>query len=306
MLYYYYKSLKDDQFSLIPEPREGCWIHIEQATIDDLIQVAALIKEEYTELQDALDKYELPRMEKIDSNLILFVRYPVDQESGLYTTAMTIILTSHFFVTISPGACPLVSSFILRKTTQATSQRSKLLVALLLKVVQEFTAEIKKVRYNVLRQEKEFAHIDSDDITALTKSEEILNQYFSALSPFRVILETIISNKDSSLYEKDHEKIDDLLNSVKQSEDLLSIVLKSIRGLRESYQTIFTNNLSKTIKLLTGLTILFSIPTMIASIYGMNISLPLEHDTRAFIWIMIIILALSVVGIWYFKRKRWL
>ena len=49
--------------------------------------------------------------------------------------------------------------------------------------------------------------------------------------------------------------------------------LKSIRSLCEAYQIIFTNNLHKTIKLLTTLTIILSIPTMISSVYGMIVML---------------------------------
>jgi magnesium transporter len=120
------------------------------------------------------------------------------------------------------------------------------------------------------------------------------------------VLEAITSGKYTNLYEKDHELLDDLLNAVRQSEDLCSISLKSIRSLRDSYQIIFTNNLHKTIKLLTALTILFNIPTMIASLYGMNVELPLSHHPWAFMYIMGATLMLVTLAVLYFQRKRWL
>ncbi len=97
-----------------------------------------------------------------------------------------------------------------------------------------------------------------------------------------------------------------LLNAVKQSEDLCSISLKSIRSLRDSYQIIFTNNLHKTIKLLTALTILFSIPTMIASLYGMNVQLPLATHEFAFFYLMGATGFIIILAVLYFQRKRWL
>lgn len=306
MLQYYYKTIKDEDFLTLLEIREGCWIHVDEATADDLIQLGNLIGLEYSDLQDALDKYEVPRIEKIHHHVLIFVRYPSDLESGLYTSNLTIIITNHYFITISPQSSPFIRSYFQRKTKQSTLQRSKLLISLLFRIVQEFTTEIKRVRYNVLAQEKEIGNVDSDDITVLTKSEEILNQYFSSLAPFRGLLEEIISGKFHNLYEKDHSKIDDLLNAVKQSEGLCEIVLKSIRSLRDSYQIIFTNNLHKTIKLLTALTIIFSIPTIIASLYGMNVHLPLEKSSFAFSWIVLIIIGISILGLWIFKRKRWL
>jgi magnesium transporter len=306
MLQYYYKTSKDDDFTPLSEPKEGCWIHADEASSEDLICLSNLIGVEYADLQDSLDKYEVPRIEKVHHHVLLFVRGPSEQEVGLYTTTLTIVLTAHYFITISPQANGIIKNYLHRKTKQSTLQRPKLLTSLLFQLIQEFTGEIKKVRHNVLGQEKEIIKVDSDDITILTKSEEILNQYFSSLAPIRALLDEIISGKFHHLYEKDHNKIIDLLNAVKQSEDLCSIVLKSIRSLRDAYQIIFTNNLHKTIKLLTALTIIFSIPTMIASLYGMNVTLPLARSSHAFTLIMFIIFGISILGLWIFKRKRWL
>lgn len=306
MIKYYYKNAKEEGFTLLHEPKEGCWIHVDEANVEDLMYIGSLIGLGFLELQDALDKYEIPRIEKIQQKTLIFFRYPNDQEPGLYTSPITVVLAGHYFITISPIGSPLITHFLEKKMHGSTLQRSKLLIALFFKAVHEFTAEVRKVRHTVLRQEKEMITVDSDDISALTNSEEVLNQYFAALAPFRSVLEAMISGKYNNFYEKDHEQIDDLLNAVKQSEELCSIVLKSIRSLRDSYQIIFTNNLHKTIKLLTSLTILFSIPTMIASVYGMNIELPLAHRAFAFTWIMLMILGLSALGLWFFKRKRWL
>lgn len=158
----------------------------------------------------------------------------------------------------------------------------------------------------MLRQEKELISVESEDITALTKHEEVLNQYQSSLIPLRNVLEAITSGRFASLHEKDQELLLDLLNALKQSEDLCSISLKSIRSLRDSYQIIFTNNVSKTIKLLTALTILFSIPTMIASLYGMNVLLPFAASSDAFLYIIGITGVIMIGSVFIFHRKRWL
>jgi magnesium transporter len=306
MIQYYYKTVRDEEFQLIPEIREGCWIHVEEATSDDMVLLAQKLGLEVTDLQDCLDKYEVPRVEKIQGTVLIFTRHPTEYETGLYTSTLTIILAPHYIATVSPHQSHLVRNFILQRNKHSTLQKSKLLIALLLKITQEFNIHIRRVRHNVLRQEKEIISVDSEDITTLTKSEEILNQYMSALLPLRSVLEAITSGKYTNLYEKDHELLDDLLNAVRQSEDLCSISLKSIRSLRDSYQIIFTNNLHKTIKLLTALTILFNIPTMIASLYGMNVELPLSHHPWAFMYIMGATLMLVTLAVLYFQRKRWL
>ncbi|MBU6447011.1 MAG: magnesium transporter CorA family protein, partial [Verrucomicrobia bacterium] len=79
-----------------------------------------------------------------------------------------------------------------------------------------------------------------------------------------------------------------------------------IRSLRDSYHIIFTNDVNRTIKLLTAVTIIFTIPTIVASIYGMNVALPFQGKAYAFVLLMAITLAFSIVAVILFRKNRWL
>ena len=306
MITIYEKGEHDEEFIEIQEPKEGCWIHVEDATTNDVNQISKLIDLEYTDMYDCLDRYEIPRVERIKEHVLIFTRHPIDAEGGLYTTTFTIILTKEYFITICPQKSLLVENFISQKPKLTPSQKSKFLIYILLKVTQEYTLQIKKIRTNVLKQEKKMSYVDSRDITNLTMNEEILNQYLSSLVPMRSVLESITSGRYTLLYEKDQDLLEDLLNASIQSEDLCSINLRSIRSLRDSYQIIFTNQLNKTIKLLTALTIILSIPTMIASLYGMNVALPIAGERHAFSVIVILIILISLISFLVFQRKKWL
>ncbi|MBS3904545.1 MAG: magnesium transporter CorA family protein [Simkania sp.] len=302
----YYKSAHDKEFQVLSEPREGCWIHFDEATQEDLELLAKFTSLDPIDLQDCLDKHEVPRLERIKHNVLIITRHPSDQEIGLYTSTLTMIICPHYFISVSPQKSPLVRNYLTQMSKLSTHQKAKLLIYLLLKITQDFTLQVKRVRYNVLKQEREIAQVTSEDIIALTKNEDILNQYLSTLIPMRGVLESITSGKYVPLHEKDQELIEDLLNASKQSEILCNVNLKSIRSLRNSFQIIFTNNVTKTIKLLTALTIIFSIPTVVASIYGMNVPLPLAGTPHAFLYVMSMVGALFVLSIFYFLRKGWL
>ncbi len=308
MIEYYYKTAKEDNFLSLPAPKEGCWIHINEATSGDLDVICQLTGLDMADVQDSLDRYEIPRIEKINNHTIIFTRHPIEQDLavGLNTSTFTMVLTTHYFITISPEKNYFIHSFVAKKGKLSTLQRSNLMINLLLKITQDFTSHIRKLRHSLLDQEKEMANVESEDIAILTRNEEILNQYLSALEPTRGVLEGITSGKYTDLYEKEQQQLEDLLNAVKQSETLCLIAVKAIRSLRDSYNILFTNNLHKTIKLLTSLTIILSIPTMIASIYGMNIELPIMGHKHAFIFILTFITALSVFALIVFRRKRWL
>ncbi len=306
MMQIYYKSAHDKEFQVLNEPKDGCWIHFEEATQEDLIQLSQLANLDPLDLQDCLDKYEVPRVERIKNTVIVITRHPSDQELGLYTSTLTMIICPHYFITISPQKSPLVRNYLTQMNRISTLQKTKLLIYLLLKMMQDFSLQVKRVRFNVIKQERELVRVSSEDIITMTKNEDILNQYLSTLVPLRNVLEGITSGKFFELHDKDQELIEDLLNASKQSEILCNVNLKSLRSLRNSFQIIFTNNVSKTIKILTALTILFSIPTVVSSIYGMNVGLPFKDNPHAFLYLMLFITGLFVLVYIFFQRKEWL
>lgn len=306
MIEVFFKSLKDSKFRKIEEFKIGSWIHITEASLEDLDKIMELIDIDFADLKDSLDRYETPRIEHENENVLIFTRHPTEVEGGLYTSTLTVLLTPNFVVTISPQKSRVVERILQSNLRIASTQKSKLLFHILLKITQEFNNNIKRVRYSVLEQEKQIQNIDSDDIVMLAKNEEVLNQYLTSLVPMRSLLEAISSGRFVHLYEKDLDLLQDLMIAIKQSEDLCSVNIKSIRSLRDSYQIIFTNDVNKTIKRLTAITIIFTIPTIIASIYGMNVSLPFEKNPFAFFIIINLIIVFSFISVVVFTKKKWL
>jgi len=177
---------------------------------------------------------------------------------------------------------------------------------IILKITQDFTNKIKLIRNSVIEQENKMKKVSNESILALTKNEEVLNQYLSSLVPIRNLLEAIFSGRYVSMHEKDLDLLQDLMIAIKQSEDICYISIKSIRSLRDAFQILFTNDVNKTIKLLTAITIIFTIPTIISSIYGMNIDLPFAHSPFAFLIIIFITILVSLACTFIFFKKKWL
>ncbi len=301
-----YKTLKDKKFKKSAQVRPGSWINVEEATNEDIERIAQITGFQVADLRDTLDRYELPRVERQEEGLIIYTRYPTEENEELYTQLMAIILTDKYLITISPTKNPLIDKMIEQATKIATTQKIKLVLKLLLKVAQDYTLKTKQVSNRVPRGRRELKRIDSKDFIVLAESEEILNQYISALVLMNNSLETVISKKYISIYEEDKDIFEDLMIGFRQSADLCDMSIKSIRGIRDSYQVIFTNNLNKIIKILTVMTILLSIPTMIGGLYGMNIALPFQENPLIFaylIWITIIICTAAFLIFYY---KKWL
>ena len=306
MISIFYKTLKDKKFKKTATLKPGSWINVEKATREDIEKVAEMTGLLKTDLKDTLDPYELPRVERQEEGLIIYARYPTGANDELFTELMTIIITDKFLVTVSHTKNPLIDDMIEQSTKVATTQKIKLVLKLLLKVAQEFTLQTKLVRNKVPVTRRELRRIDSKDFILLAESEEILNQYLSAIVPLNNALETITTKKYITIHEEDKDIFEDLIIGFRQSADLCNVSVKSIRGLRESYQVIFTNNLNKIIKLLTVMTILLTIPTMIGGIYGMNVALPFQDNPMIFAYLMWFTILICTVTFLIFYYKKWL
>lgn len=307
MLYFFKFSQEENQFVLTTEKEQSVWIHMEGTSSEDLQFLCSFTNLHPTDLSDALDYHELPRIEILHNILLLFVRYPITQMGHLHTIPLTFALTSHLLISISPIASPLLQEVIQKPPLFSDGYKpSKFLMYIVKRILQEFNIQIRRVRNSVMTQNKEMNAVDGDDIFALTEHEEILNQYLSSLHPLYLSLTTFSAKQMPFLHEKADKEIDDVLNAVKQAQELCSILVKNIRSLRDSYQIIFANKLTKTMRILTGLTILFSIPTMIATIYGMNVTLPIASNPQAFLVLCVIMILSSCFCGYLFYHKKWI
>ncbi|HAP8183647.1 TPA: magnesium transporter CorA family protein, partial [Enterococcus faecium] len=53
-------------------------------------------------------------------------------------------------------------------------------------------------------------------------------------------------------------------------------------------------------------TIILTIPTIVGSIYGMNIKLPIAERDDAFIWLVLLTLFICIVTTYYLKKGKFL
>jgi magnesium transporter len=73
----------------------------------------------------------------------------------------------------------------------------------------------------------------------------------------------------------------------------------------DAFASVISNNLNVVMKQLTLISILLMIPTLIASIFGMNVPNFMEDSYLAMPVIILISLGLSVFGVLLFRKKQW-
>lgn len=303
-----YRSIRDSKFKQLDKPKKGSWINVTNVDTKDLNLIAKLTDLDFDDIKDVQDEFELPRIERHGKSVVIFLRTPNNNAELNFTKTLALIVTPEILVTVSPSDNQLINELLSNEQKQpvVTTQTTKLLSRILMKVSASFTGQIKKVNDTVSRKRKEFHKVTEKDIADLVQNEEILNQYLAALVPIRTVFETIIEGNYINLHGDDSDLYQDLLISIKQSVNICSVNLKSIRSVREAHQVIFTNELNRVIKFLTSFTIILTIPTLVASIYGMNVALPISEHPFAFFIVLVSAFAISVTTMIIFFFKGWL
>jgi magnesium transporter len=108
------------------------------------------------------------------------------------------------------------------------------------------------------------------------------------------------------IYDKDRDVVEDLVMDSKQTLELSGSGLKSIKNIREAYSAIISNDLNRVMKILTITTILLTVPTIVSSIFGMNVILPWAQDPLGFFYIMGLILFSLAILLLVIIRRRWI
>lgn len=304
MIEIFFKDIKSKKIQRLEKVKSGAWINIENATAEDLLFIKNITKLNYSDLEDVLDVHELPRIERKNDAVIVFVRDAQFFDENVSTTPLTIIITRKYIITISISKSDLIRFLIDNGFDFSTTQRSKFLIYVLLNISKNFTKAVKNINNNIEYQKDKLEKITNADILKLIENEEILSDYVFALDPMKIVFEAIETGKYIPIYSYDEDLIEDMIISIRQSVGICSTNLKSIKSLRQSYQIIFTNNLNRTIKLLTSITVFLTIPTMIASFFGMNVLIPLENEPLGFIYILIVSFVISIAFFVFFINKK--
>lgn len=309
MLNIYFKNSKTNRLENLEKIKDGVWINASHLEHDDLERLAKMADLDLLDLQDVLDLHELPRIERQEKTLLFFVRIPrerVDDKEIIHTTPLTFIITEKYFISLALFEDKVIKDILKNSLSIATTQKAKLLIHIFLKISQRFTTRVREVNNLVASQKKKIENITDADINELIKYEDLLNQYMSALIPVRNVFEAMLHGNYFKLEEEDSDLLNDMVISIRQSTEVCQVNLKSIKSLRDSYQILFTNKLNRTIQFLTAFTIIMTIPTIVASLFGMNVTLPFAADHFAFVYVLGISLLAVVIFFFIFYKKKWL
>jgi magnesium transporter len=308
MVTYFYRELKDENVAQLADFRDGCWIHVESPTADEIELLANRFKLDRDLITDALDPDEIPRVEKEDGLVYIFMRRASRKEETVTTAPVLLVLADGFVVSVSSTSIPElnkptdVSEFV-------TVDQPRLILGLASTLLKTYERNVNYLTRSIraARSGLNADNVNNRDFVRFVLIEDSLNEFLSDLVPSVMMFNNLLVGKyHIAINEDDHDHAEDLLQSTQQLIDNARGSLKTIVNIREAYSTIMANNLNRIFKMLTSITILMTIPTIITSIYSMNVALPMMHDPRVFWVITAVVLSLMGVAAWLFHRNKWI
>lgn len=303
MIQYLYRNRKNANLQVLLEYKVGTWISVEDPTEKELIDLASNLNLEEDILLDSLDPFEVPRIEKEGNVTYVFTRFAHKLGDKITTSPLLIVISTSFVMTISVKALPFIDKFLEGKIDYFTTQKTKLLMLFFVEMHKDYQRLVNAIHKNIRNISSDLEQIDNKDIGTFVRFETLFNDFLFGLEPTTLALKKFASGKYVKLYDEDKDLIEDLLVDNEQLIRLCKSNQKGILNIRESHSSVLSNNLNKTMKLLTSVTLILTIPTMVFSFYGMNVRLPLESHPLAFLLILAGTLIVSFSLLAFFNKR---
>ena len=148
------------------------------------------------------------------------------------------------------------------------------------------------------------SNIRAGDVAIFTENERKVNDYLDALVPMNSSLEKLLNSNALKLFDNDADMVEDLSIDLEQLIARCKSQLKTITNLRDSYSAMMDTQLNNTMRLLTVITVVMTIPTVVAGVFGMNVELPGSGGPTEFWWIIGLTAIAALVATIYLIRRR--
>lgn len=290
--------------SMRPINETDSWLNIDVDTIasrPDLLSQYGL-DEEIVEY--ALDRNERARTEydrERNTFIIIYnVPNPIKQDYHYETVPMTFIVQPNRLITISNEAnAYLIPEFSRYLDSNPGVSVFTFLFASLYTVSEQYFPLVEKINQErdqlnqVLRQKT-----TKQNLFALSDLATGVVYFVSATKQNVVLLEQLRTQFMSRLLDETaREELEDSLIEAKQLVEMTQLTSTILHQLSGTYNNVLNNNLNDTMKLLTIVSILLTIPDIITSFFGMNMPLPFEQDAMGWVYILLISTVGWVIGL---------
>ena len=266
----------------------NCWINVVSPTQDDLRYLIDEMGVPEAFIDDVEDVDERSRLEVEDGWTLMILRIPfksVDTSIPFITVPLGIIVKEDMFVTVCYYETEMIPDFInyvIRKNLEIANNWD-LVFRLFLSASVWYLKYLKQINAQMHMAEVFFITSlrGNDNLLIKMKTLKVQRQFF------------------------DEDLVEDVEIELRQAQDSARIYSDILSGTMDAYASVISNNLDIVMKRMTSISIILMLPTLIASLYGMNVPNSLEENPYGFLIVIVISILFSVFGFIVFKWRHW-
>ena len=309
----YYKNINRKTLE-IEQPEGANWINVTppfQENEIDKLSDALNISRDF--LADTLDIEERSRYEIEDGVKLIILKTPVENkslnESDAYyiTIPIAIIITeSNQVVTVNSFENVAIRRFLTTFAKRHPERPNMMVLKIFEKVVMDFMEVLKEInhRRNILEQKLYDAN-RNEELLYLMRIQKSLVYFVTALRSNELLLMKMDRTNFLNCDEEEREFLSDLIVEFSQALEMADTYNTILVSTMDAFASIINNNMNLVMKRLTSITILISVPTLIASFLGMNVKIPYEGESFGFYAAMVLSVLTATAMVLYFNKKKW-
>ena len=295
------------------------WFHIHKPDTRDIKFLRENFSFHELDMEDLVSHQQRPKIDPYDNYTFLVFHFPVMKGERIEITEVDFFIGKDYVISSTQTNFHLFEDFF------AEMQRDELLKS------RFFAKDSKMLFYKILDNfveamlplmDKFGAEIDNIDRQIFTVHSKHIQSKFIFLEKITIlrrnllVSQTIIKPEINIMTEMENGKIlffgnnmavywSDILDHLKKFSDQLENYRFLIEGLSVAEETLVSYKINEVIKVFTVVTVFLMPPTLLASIYGMNLYLPIQSHPLAF-WAMLVLMAVMEITMFiYFKIRKW-
>lgn len=295
----------------IDEWQPNCWVQVTCPTQEDtrFLEDTLGIPDYY--ISDIADTDERARYDIDEGWILIILRIPYVKETKSrtpYTTIpLGIIMKGDVLITVCNFETNMMIDFVTYQQkrglgfTDSVDMIFRLFLCSAvwyLKRLKQISTLIDKAKQNLDR------NVSNADLIALSRLQDSLTYFVTSIRGNENLLSKL--KFKLPVDELDADMIEDVNIEMSQARETTNIYSNILNSTMDTYANIINNNMSVVMKMLTNISIIMMFPTLIASLLGMNLINGMEQAWWGFPMALALSAVITVLFIWYFRRKSWI
>ena len=302
---------KGNSLESIDELARDSWINVLDPSEDEIAYLCRELSIPQDFVMAVLDIDERARTDKEGDAVLILWRVPLfrgrSADIPFTTIPFGVILANNVVITICKMENDIVQAVVNDQVSGlSVAKRNRFTLQLLLLTASRYLRYLRRINREVDRLEDELQlSMRNEELLELLKYQKSLVYFTTALKSNELMMERLQRSRLFEMYPDDGDLLDDVLTENRQAIEMVSIANDILSQMMDAFASIISNNLNVVMKFLTSVTIVLMLPTLVASFYGMNVSLPLQDSPYAFPFTLIVSFALSFAVVLVFLKKDW-